>query len=94
MCCKERHVRAGRDLCGPYGDELDLTACNTNKPAGSFKDTICDPDSAASAWKTCGTNTEPTAATSAIFDPEIPEKTTMLRTITTSRPPRSLPAPR
>jgi len=41
-----------------YGDEMDLEACNTNKPGATFSPG-CVPDSASSAWKTCSTNTEP-----------------------------------
>ena len=44
--------------------------------------------------RAAGTSTDPTAATSAIFDPEMPEKTTMLSTITTSSPPRTRPTAR
>ena len=44
--------------------------------------------------RAAGTSTEPTAAISAIFEPEMPEKITMLSTITTSSPPRMRPAPR
>ena len=44
--------------------------------------------------RAAGTRTEPTAAMSAIFEPEMPEKMTMLSTITTSSPPRMRPAPR
>jgi sulfatase modifying factor 1 len=41
-----------------YGAEMDLEACNTNKPAATWSPE-CNGDSAASAWKTCATNTEP-----------------------------------
>jgi hypothetical protein len=41
-----------------YGDEMDLEACNTNKPGGTWSPG-CVPDSASSAWKTCATNSEP-----------------------------------
>ncbi len=44
-----------------YGDDLDLTACNTNKPAGEFGPG-CVPDTPKTAWKTCATNTEPSGA--------------------------------
>jgi hypothetical protein len=69
LCSQEEWILAcrgdpegGADRAYSYGDELDLEACNTNKPAASFKDTVCDADSAGSAWKTCGTNTEPTGS--------------------------------
>ena len=41
-----------------------------------------------------GTSTAPTAATSAIFEPEMPENSTIAVTITTFRPPRILPTRR
>jgi hypothetical protein len=41
-----------------YGDEMDLSVCNTDKSGGTFSP-ACVPDSASSAWKTCGTHTEP-----------------------------------
>jgi len=44
-----------------YGDEMDLDACNTNKPAATYGPG-CDARSASSAWKTCSTNTEPTGS--------------------------------
>jgi len=44
-----------------YGDEMDLEICNTNKPAKE-NSPGCDGGSASSAWKTCGTNTEPAGA--------------------------------
>ncbi len=44
--------------------------------------------------RAAGTSTDPTAATSAIFEPEMPENTTMLRTMTTFSPPRIRPTPR
>jgi formylglycine-generating enzyme len=44
-----------------YGDEMDLDVCNTDKPAATYGPG-CVPDSAASAWKTCATNTEPAGA--------------------------------
>lgn len=69
LCTQEEWILACRgdpegvaDRKYAYGDELDLDVCNTNKRSGSFKETTCDPDSARSAWKTCGTNTEPAGA--------------------------------
>ncbi len=44
--------------------------------------------------RAAGISTAPTAATSAILDPEMPEKMTMLSTMTTFSPPRSRPTPR
>ena len=44
--------------------------------------------------RAAGISTEPTAATSAIFEPEMPEKMTMLSTITTFSPPRMRPTRR
>ncbi len=46
------------------------------------------------ARRAAGMSTEPTAATSAIFDPEMPEKITIASTMTTLSPPRSRPTPR
>lgn len=46
------------------------------------------------ARRSAGISTEPTAAASAIFDPEIPENTTMLSTMTTLSPPRIRPTRR
>lgn len=68
LCAQEEWIMAcrgdpdgGKDQRFAYGDEMDLDACNTNKPAAKFGPG-CDPDSAASAWKTCSTNTEPTGS--------------------------------
>lgn len=47
-----------RDSVYAYGDELDLAVCNTNKPNPAS----CDAGGASSAWRTCGTNTEPAGA--------------------------------
>ena len=44
--------------------------------------------------RAAGIRTAPTAATSAIFEPEIPEKMTIASTMTTFSPPRIRPAPR
>ena len=69
LCNQEEWINAcrgdpegGKDSMYAYGEELDLTACNTNKPARSYGGTVCDPDSARSAWNTCGTNTEPSGS--------------------------------
>ena len=44
--------------------------------------------------RAAGISTEPTAATSAIFEPEMPENITMDSTITTFSPPRMRPTAR
>ncbi|MFK4686113.1 hypothetical protein ABIF39_007870 [Bradyrhizobium diazoefficiens] len=44
--------------------------------------------------RAAGISTEPTAATSAIFEPEMPENSTIEATITTFSPPRMRPTPR
>jgi sulfatase modifying factor 1 len=51
----------GKDQTFAYGDEMDLSVCNTNKPAATFGPD-CDADSAKSAFQTCPTNTEPAGA--------------------------------
>ena len=45
-----------------YGDEPDLTICNTHKSSHLYDDQPCDPKTIATAWKTCGTHTEPTGS--------------------------------
>ncbi len=69
LCAQDEWVLAcgGDPAGGPdrryaYGDELDLEACNTNKPAASFGGPPCDPDTAADAFRTCRTNAEPAGA--------------------------------
>lgn len=51
----------GKDWSFAYGDEQDFSICNTNRPAATWSPE-CDGDSASSAFKTCGTNTEPSGA--------------------------------
>jgi len=51
----------GKDWAFAYGDAQDFSVCNTNKPGATYSPG-CDGDSAASAFKTCGTNTEPSGA--------------------------------
>jgi formylglycine-generating enzyme required for sulfatase activity len=43
-----------------YGDELDLTICNTNKSRTSGP--FCDVSTSEKLWTTCGSNTEPSGA--------------------------------
>jgi formylglycine-generating enzyme required for sulfatase activity len=69
LCSQDEWVTAcaadpagGPDRRYAYGDELDLEACNTNKPAASFGGPPCDPDTAADAFRTCRTNSEPAGA--------------------------------
>jgi formylglycine-generating enzyme required for sulfatase activity len=45
-----------------YGDELDLTICNTNKDAATHDEDGCDGKTVQSAWDTCATNTEPSGS--------------------------------
>ena len=44
-----------------YGNELDLDACNTRKAAKDYN-AGCDPRTGESAYKTCGTHTEPSGS--------------------------------
>lgn len=50
----------GPDRVYAYGDELDLTVCNTNKSRAQGP--FCDVSTTEKLWTTCGTNTEPTGA--------------------------------
>lgn len=45
-----------------YGSELDLGACNTSKSSHLLDETPCDPSTIGTAWKSCGTHTEPAGA--------------------------------
>jgi sulfatase modifying factor 1 len=47
-----------------YGDDLDLTVCNTNKPHpfGPDGQWLCYVKTAQTAWQTCATETEPSGA--------------------------------
>lgn len=47
-----------------YGDDLDLTICNTNKPHAKGKNGqwLCNPSSAQTTWATCATETEPSGS--------------------------------
>lgn len=50
----------GPDRTYAYGDDLDLTICNTNKPTGAGNK--CRPITARETWETCSTDTEPAGA--------------------------------
>ncbi len=55
----------GPDRLYAYGDTLDLTVCNTNKPHPFGPDGeswLCSPKTAETAWATCATETEPSGA--------------------------------
>jgi hypothetical protein len=59
----------GKDRVYAYGDTLDYEICNSNKPHELGELTPwgtrywkCNVQSADSAWKTCGTDTEPSGA--------------------------------
>jgi sulfatase modifying factor 1 len=53
----------GADRRYAYGDELDLTTCNTNKSKEKYnRGHGCDPATIHTAWETCSTNTEPAGA--------------------------------
>jgi hypothetical protein len=45
-----------------YGNRLDLEVCNTNKRGLTHHREPCDATTARSAWKTCGTHTEPSGS--------------------------------
>jgi hypothetical protein len=69
LCAQEEWTDACRrdpegkdDSVYAYGDEMDLSVCNTNKPPRELDGPKCEPDSARTAWSTCGTNTEPTGS--------------------------------
>lgn len=54
--------KGGPDQIYAYGNDLDLTICNTNKPHPMAADGInwkCYVRDAQTAWETCGTDTEP-----------------------------------
>jgi hypothetical protein len=50
----------GPDRVYAYGDDLDLTVCNTNKTRTTGPS--CDVSNNERLWTTCGTNTEPNGA--------------------------------
>jgi hypothetical protein len=69
LCAQEEWTLACRgdpegkaDWLYAYGNELDLTACNTNERRNALPGPVCDPRSATSAWGACGTDTEPSGA--------------------------------
>ena len=54
-----------KDQVYAYGDALDLTICNTNKPhpfGPDGRNWLCYVHDAESTWKTCETDTEPSGA--------------------------------
>lgn len=54
----------GKDSVYAYGNELDLTVCNTNKPhpMNAFGSWICNARDAKTTYDTCNTETEPSGA--------------------------------
>lgn len=50
----------GPDRLYAYGDDLDLTICNTNKSRANGPP--CDVSTSEKLWNSCGTNTEPSGA--------------------------------
>jgi hypothetical protein len=68
LCTQAEWVQAcaGDPAGGPprrfaYGDELDLDACHTHR-SRKTDERRCDPSSIERAWKTCGSDTEPSGA--------------------------------
>ncbi len=68
---KEWNLACGGDPAGQarwtyaYGNDLDATACNTEKPhefGPDGKQWRCNVHDAQTAWTTCSTNTEPSGA--------------------------------
>jgi hypothetical protein len=69
LCAQEEWVLAcrgdpegGEPSTYAYGSELDLDACNTNKPARVWSSEACDPRTIDTTWATCSTNTEPSGS--------------------------------
>ena len=61
LACKG-DPEGGKDSIYAYGEELDMTICNTNKPhpmGPDGRNWICWVKDAETAWKTCGSDTEP-----------------------------------
>jgi len=55
----------GADRVYAYGSDLDLNVCNTNKPhpmGPDGRNWICWVKDSETAWKTCGTDTEPSGS--------------------------------
>ena len=50
----------GPDRAYAYGDDLDLTVCNTNKPRAA--PVTCSPTTAKNTLETCSTETEPSGS--------------------------------
>jgi formylglycine-generating enzyme len=51
----------GADRVYAYGDDLDLTVCNTDKSRAG-RSPACDISSTEKLWQTCGTDTEPSGS--------------------------------
>lgn len=69
LCTQDEWVTAcsaapdgGKPSNYAYGEKLDLTACNTNRPKREYQDEPCDPTTVKTTWQTCGTHTEPSGA--------------------------------
>jgi formylglycine-generating enzyme required for sulfatase activity len=57
--------KGGKDQVYAYGNDLDLTICDTNKPhpmGPDGRNWVCWVKDAPTAWATCGTDTEPAGA--------------------------------
>jgi sulfatase modifying factor 1 len=52
------------DTTYAYGNDLDMTICNMNKPheSGPYGQWLCSAQTAETAWKTCATDTEPSGS--------------------------------
>jgi formylglycine-generating enzyme len=64
LACKG-DPEGGKDSIYAYGAELDMTICNTNKPhpmGPDGRNWICWVKDAETAWKTCGSDTEPSGS--------------------------------
>jgi formylglycine-generating enzyme len=64
LACKG-DPEGGSDSIYAYGEELDMTICNTNKPhpmGPDGRNWICWVKDAETAWKTCGSDTEPSGS--------------------------------
>ncbi len=54
--------KGGPDWAYAYGNELDITICNTNKPHRRTNGRSCNARSARDAWNTCSTQSEPSGS--------------------------------